>query len=851
MLTITTAFALFTFLGEPGNPTDPPPRAASMQMRIPNPGTTTAGGTNYPIKQVKLILDVVSPGGAPALEFTVEQTSPAGGFSQTITAPTTAAGEESAVDGDEVVVHLVEDLFGDARRYQLWFFLETNYQFSAALGEDENTMTADETWQVSVNGTNDIQAACVQTLVSIDTVPTPIVGATTAITTAPAEALDASGDPWPDACSNERPPIALMLVLDKSGSMGWSTGDSRPRIDILRDAVEDLVAVWQDIDDPADQVGIVFFDGDHEDFDDLTPGLNAFSTNASNIADGETGTTSDNIRDVTPGGSTSIGDGVIRAADFLAASTAERRVILVMSDGKQNADKLIAVDSGFVYTHPPADPVRPADGSADLPGQDDPDTPEVEDEWLQIYAMTTGPAGYVDEAINQAMAEATRGFYVNSELDSEELRLFFLEMLQNFLRFNTVEAVMLEKRTVPRGGDSFSFPLTGGTTRVAVDLMFDRSHGVLGVELVPPGGQPIKATGSGSIRLRPTLQNTANGNSFIGTWTARVTIADPTGGTPPTGVPYMVTVLADDRVVRTDFEVQNDDLFPGETIEVRVQPRAAGKKLGSLPSGSVKVIVGNSEQSIYDLLLESQASTTPPVPGDAPSSAGDSQIENLLEGENSYSLAENEIVLSPDGNGGYAATIPIGLAGHYAMLFTVEAEVEGVGTIRRQQIRTAYVLAYPDPEETAVTTTVSAAGGTSTLNVSFTPITAAKQRLGRHWGPRFWLTTPTGPPIGVRDGNDGSYSAAVPFTGNEPPAVALHFLDKAVLVSSSTPPAKIAELLDPAGSGSGGGTVLISNVNEPTTPLPNGVPPWIWLLLILLLVIIVFIALKRRAQTGP
>ena len=110
------------------------------------------------------------------------------------------------------------------------------------------------------------------------------------------------------------------MVLDKSGSMGWSTGSTRPRIAVLRDAVEDFIETWKDIRQTeagfapsinnTDQIGVIFFNQNAPaTWAGLASPLNNFATNNCNIATddptdcGLASAEPDPIDAVSPGGS--------------------------------------------------------------------------------------------------------------------------------------------------------------------------------------------------------------------------------------------------------------------------------------------------------------------------------------------------------------------------------------------------------------------------------------------------------------------------------------------------------------------------------------------------------------------
>src|SRR5262249_10913026 len=163
---------------------------------------------------------------------------------------------------------------------------------------------------------------------------------------------------------------------------------------------------------------MVYFDNNIFALHDLVPASSTTDTLLHPFDSVKTDFTT-NDKSVTPGGSTSIGGGLVRAANSFSVAPAvgdgNRNVILLMSDGMQNTNPMAQVSGSQVQTTPPV---------TNLPNQPP----------LQIYSVTVGTGLAVDPTINQNLATAANGFYVNTETDAGKLPTFFLELLQNFIK---------------------------------------------------------------------------------------------------------------------------------------------------------------------------------------------------------------------------------------------------------------------------------------------------------------------------------------------------------------------------------------------------------------------------------
>jgi hypothetical protein len=133
-----------------------------------------------------------------------------------------------------------------------------------------------------------------------------------------------------------RPTVAVMLVLDRSGSMDWLAGidGSTKRIDVLHQAASQFVQLAQDSSRVGDAVGMVSFD--HGAY----PGA-AVTTNAGTGLDLAPVVAA--IQGLHPAGATSIGNGVALGRNTLnPVSGFSQKAMVVFTDGLENTALFIA-----------------------------------------------------------------------------------------------------------------------------------------------------------------------------------------------------------------------------------------------------------------------------------------------------------------------------------------------------------------------------------------------------------------------------------------------------------------------------------------------------------------------------
>jgi hypothetical protein len=130
----------------------------------------------------------------------------------------------------------------------------------------------------------------------------------------------------------KRPTVAVVLVLDQSGSMGLPAGTGAKRIEVLHDAASRFVELAQ----PNNGIGLVRFD--HKAY----PIDNVLKLSDPAIDPNRPKLVAD-VKATAPNGATSIGNGLELARSIIDPVTGyDNKAIVVFTDGLENTSKYIA-----------------------------------------------------------------------------------------------------------------------------------------------------------------------------------------------------------------------------------------------------------------------------------------------------------------------------------------------------------------------------------------------------------------------------------------------------------------------------------------------------------------------------
>lgn len=345
----------------------------------------------------------------------------------------------------------------------------------------------------------------------------------------------------------------VVLVLDDTGSMTQPTGDGtgNSKIQSLRNAVGMFTTILTDFrEDTGDRIGVLGFKVPSS-ADWTGPCLPGWTQAL--VAMGEADTSLPLIVPAVnlmpaDGYATPLRAGIQSGSDVLnAAAAGRRRVMVLMSDGKQNTNGC--------YIGAPHAPETVAAFKAD----------QITDRDIHLIAVGFGSGGQIDDALLSDLA--TDGFY-DSAASTIDLNKWFAQALSDVLS----QSIVVDPQGVlPAGGEAtHALPLIGGNRSVTFIASWARAGAEIELDLVMPDGTPVSAAhaaqpdngvaylGGPTFRalvLRYPLGGDLAGKAVAGEWQARLSRhASPAARDEEE--PYLLMAMADSSLrMGTEFAV--------------------------------------------------------------------------------------------------------------------------------------------------------------------------------------------------------------------------------------------------------------------------------------------------------
>lgn len=270
-----------------------------------------------------------------------------------------------------------------------------------------------------------------------------------------------TGEEWTvpiTANTIERPTAAVVMVMDKSGSMDWDAGDGRTRVQVLRESANVLVDLLR----PDTGIGVVRFDHD------ASVAMNVVDAGPEVFGAGRAQAASAVATHVAnPAGATSIGDGVVSAGTLLDAVTGyDTTAMIVLTDGQENAPAFIADVAGSI---------------------DD-----------TVFAIGLGEASAINPAKLTALTNGTGGYVSMTGVLSPDERFILAKYYLQILAGVSNEQVVLDPDGYLQPGDTAKVPFQLSRADTATDvILLTPAPGLLQFHLVTPAGELITPTTAG------------------------------------------------------------------------------------------------------------------------------------------------------------------------------------------------------------------------------------------------------------------------------------------------------------------------------------------------------------------
>jgi hypothetical protein len=545
------------------------------------------------------------------------------------------------------------------------------------------------------------------------------------------------------------PPVTrdVMLVFDRSGSMSMDDGTGRSKIEAARDAVSLFVQLVKA--GTGNRTGLVSFStaaNSPVDFGiaNVTAGPGGTKTALIGPAPYSTGV----VGGLTPGGATSIGDGLNAAQSQFPVAGLNPRAILLLTDGLENTPPMVAnVESAHTL-----------DG-------------------ITVHAIGFGTESSLDGALLTALATEHGGLYMRAG-GGLALEKFFSNAFGNIFEAGILMDPEFGLPADQPSGKAVPFRVCGEETITAV-AGWDRTDGSLFLEVTTPGGAVLTGSTAGV--------ETASGRTWTflriplpfagerdGLWS--VNVVRPGGGgefpPPAPALRYFINVIPTGGPRMTRF-ADTKRYYTGDSINPIVLVRHDN---GGWPDGmKATLTITRPDAGVGNLLSTAGLGGPDTLDADVlPARQATLQALEKAQGKPVVRYVETTIDLLDDSEntgGTFEATATFGKAmsdlltveGNYT--FHAKATYGDECSGMRELAWSMHVDVGIDPGKTTVTTTPLGPqpDGSSCVRLIFTPRDKYGNLLGPGRSDSFTVETQPGSmPSGVvQDLGNGSYQVDV------------------------------------------------------------------------------------------
>ena len=530
------------------------------------------------------------------------------------------------------------------------------------------------------------------------------------------------------------PPIerAVMMVIDRSGSMTESAGGGTTKINEARAAAELFVSM---VRTNGNRAGLVSFSNDASSPVDFA---------LANVTNGSKNQMNNKLGAITPGGATSIGDGLAAGRDQLAGAAALPRSILLLTDGMENTPQLMANVTG-------------------LGG-------------IAITAIGFGAESNLDGAKLSNLAQTHGGLYKRAG-DGLELKKFFALAFGEIFEAGALADPQLHLPANVWKGPDVPFNICGEEA-VTVVIGWDNDKAPLNIEVESPTGQILNLAAAGIERKSGTTWQFARiplpqSGERDGLWKARVFRPRVGGEFPPPDLPvnYFINVIARGGPSLRPF-TQPARLYTGDVLHPRVMLQFVDETVPA--GGKVSLTLRRPAKSVGTILASKGLGPPRTVAGDIiPARQSTLQAIEQSTGAPVTGYVESHYDLSDDPEGG-GTFRPAGIFGKRledvlvvegSYTFHARARVGQSCTATRECQWSYHVSVGIDPDSTVVTTEPAGTGpgGGGHDRIIFTPMDKYGNLVGPGAGDEFEVDplpgcTKVG---GLVDLGDGRYSQEV------------------------------------------------------------------------------------------
>ena len=525
---------------------------------------------------------------------------------------------------------------------------------------------------------------------------------------------------------------AVMMVIDRSGSMTESAGGGKIKINEARAAAELFVSM---VRTNGNRAGLVSFSNDASSPVDFA---------LANVTNGSKNQMNARLGAIAPGGATSIGDGLAAARDQLAGAAALPRSILLLTDGMENTPQSIANVSG-------------------LGG-------------IAITAIGFGAASNLDGARLSNLAQTHGGLYKRAG-DGLELKKFFALAFGEIFEAGALADPQLHLPANAWKGPDVPFNVCGEEA-VTIVIGWDNDKAPLNIEVESPTGQILNLAAAGIERKSGSTWQFARiplpqSGERDGLWKARVWRPRVGGEFPPPDLPvnYFINVIARGGPSLRPF-TQPARLYTGDVLHPRVMLQFVDETVPA--GGKVSLTLRRPAKSVGTILASQGLGAAQVINGDVlPARQATLKSLEQSSGVPVTGYVESHYDLSDDPEGG-GTFRPAGIFGkRLENVLVVEGDYTfhakarvGMNCTATRECQWSYHVAVGiDPDSTVVTTEPSGSGpgGGGRDTIIFTPMDRYGNLVGPGAGDDFDVDPLPGCTRvgGLVDLGDGRYSQEV------------------------------------------------------------------------------------------
>lgn len=615
------------------------------------------------------------------------------------------------------------------------------------------------------------------------------------------------------------PDMDIVLVMDRSGSMGINTSAGITRWQALKDAAANFVLILANLGRTGDNIGLTYF---HSSVSQ--PSAGNFPSPLIPIDNPSIATTiNTELNSQSPSGSTAMGAGMKNGQGKITDNSRSRFLVL-FTDGEQNVSPSVN-SNGRGYS----------DGTALNPSY--PAGPQS----IKVFTIGISSPSGPDLNTLQNLANENRGVYVAT--DDGSLDVAFTDQLVNAMGSLSPQLVarsVTRLSNVQQPTTLQTFPLNKKVSRLLLKISADRKFEIpqllqfAAAISLEKDGKPIKGAVVPSwagnynntivltLAFNTPIIRAAPGVQPEGEWTVKIS---PTGNLDISEVE--VTAIADDH--RLDYTYSYGTSSP--RVNSTLNPSVNLTWLGEpVTDATVQAVILRPGEDLGDLLAKNPLKVDVSSAPDAPS-AGVQKYNQLMAEDSSFrnrlDYEENVLTLSHEGDGRYEGSYDgLSVAGNYQIVYHISGKNDEIGAYQRFATESIFT-AFDGVDLDASSVSTQLMDNSLVLNIK--PVSTNGKLIGPAYGSGFSIDKAKVKIEDIVDHQDGSYTLT--FSGAIDDPVSFELMGQEIYTG---------ELTEIGESGS-----IIDQIQDWLESL--GLPGWtLWLILVVLILLIIILGLSRR-----